>query len=393
MRAIKTISELRTEITSDIEAAYGDSIPAFGKNFLRAIAIALAAALRIYYLYIAGVQKNIFPDTADSEVNGGTLERAGRIKLGRNPFPAQAAKYNIIVTGTIGATIDAKTTWKSDDDSLNPGKLYILDVAHVMVTEADIILVRALQAGVDSRLLIIYDTLQSTIPIANVDRLATVSSEDTEPRAAQDIEDYRQQVLDAYRTEPQGGAPTDYRLWASDAQGVERVYPYAKSGYAGQVDLFVEATTADSTDGQGTPSAGLLSDVEDVIEFDPDTTKPLNQRGRRPMSVLQVNYLPITVRQVDIEIADFTGLTADIEVLILSAMTTMVNQVRPFVAAADIQENKNDIIDVNKIISTILSAKPGSVFGTVTLSIDSVDELTHTFEQGDIPHLNSITYV
>ncbi len=53
---------------------------------------------------------------------------------------------------------------------------------------------------------------------------------------------------------------------------------------------------------------------------------------------------------------------------------------------------ENDILDVNKIISIILAARPGSIFGVVTLSIDGVAVNTFTFEDGDIPYLNSVTY-
>jgi uncharacterized phage protein gp47/JayE len=392
MITIPTFAQLQTAIQSDLEAEFGATIPTFGKNFLRVLSVVLAGVLKLYYLATADVQKNIFPDTADTQANGGTLERFGLVKLNRLPFAARAGQYDVEVTGTIGATIPAQTTFKSDDDSANPGKLFILDAAFTLTATTDTITIRALEAGVDSKMFF-NETLTATAPILNVNQSVRNVAEITQPLAAETTEVYRERVLDAYRLEPQGGAATDYRLWSADAQGVQRVYPYAKSGFANEINVFVEATLADSTDGKGTPSNSILNEVADVIEFDPDTTRPLNERGRRPLGVFEVHVLPVTIRNVDVQIASYVGLTASIQSTITTALTNAINEIRPFVAAADIIENKNDILDTNKIIAEILNARPGSVFGTITLEIDSTAMPTFTFQNGDIPFVNSITFV
>lgn len=383
MIRIPTLNELYTSVKSNLETEFG-TISAFGKVFLRAIAMVQAAKLKIYYLAIGKIQKNIFIDTAEPESSGGTLERFGRIKLGRNPFPAVAGQYDIQVTGIVGSTIPASTTLKSNDDSLNPGKLFILDLAYNLVSSPDIISVRALEAGAESKLLI-GDQLAATAPIAGVDRLAVVDAETIEPKAAEDIEEFRRKTKDAFKLEPNGGSGSDYRLWA-DVEGVKTVYPYAKPNAPCQVNLYVEANLADSIDGKGTPSLAALADVESVIDFDPDTGL-----GRRPLQVI-VNYLPVAVKEVDIDIAGFVGLTPDIQAQILTALTEMVNAIRPFVASADPIDSKNDILDTNKIISTILTVRQGSVFGAITLTISAVPLSAYTFINGNIPHLNSVTY-
>jgi hypothetical protein len=392
MITIPTISQLYNGIISDIETEYGTSIPVFGKVFLRILAAVQAAKLKLIYLVVGGVQKNIFIDTADPESSGGTLERFGRIKLGRNPFQAVAGQYTVEVTGTIGAVIPGTiTTFKSNDDSLNPGKLFILDNDHTLVSSPDTILLRALESGIDSKLLI-GDELTATAPIANVNKTATVTIETVQPLAPEEIEVYRGKGIDAYRLEPQGGSPSDFRLWSKDAQGVQQAYPFATSGVSAEVNLFIEATIADSTDGKGTPSAGLLSDVEDVVEFDPDITRPLEERGRRPLGVFQVHYLPVTPLDVDIVIDGFVGITAPIQTAIFDAIKAQLDLTRPFVAGADILEDKQDIFDVNTIISIILNVRPGSVFGTITLSVDGTPVSSYTFINGNIPYLNSISY-
>lgn len=391
MNQIPTLSQLQTSILADLEAEYSISIPVFGKAFLRALALVQAAKIRLLYLQLSLVQKNIFADTADPEILGGTLERFGRVKLGRNPFPATAGQYTVAVTGTSGGTINPQTTFKSDDNSSNPGKLYVLDNGTTLSGSSGTCNLRALESGLDSQLQI-GDTLTATIPIANVNQVVTVTAELVAPLAAENIEDYRRKVLNAFRLEPQGGAASDYRLWSADAQGVQNVYPYAKSNAPGELEIYVEATTADSSDGKGTPTQAILDAVEDVVELDPDTTKTDYERGRRPLGVFNIDFLPVTPQEVDIIIDSYSGLTAAIQTSIEDALEADVNSIRPFISGSDVLADKNDILDVNRIIAQILQAKPGSVFGTVTLKVDSVEYLTYTFTAGNIPHFNSVTF-
>lgn len=392
MITIPTIAQLRADILADLEAQYGESIPAFGKVFLYALANVQAGKLKLYYLSIAHLQKNIFVDTADPEASGGTLERFGRIKLNRNPFPATAGQYEIQVTGTIGAVIASGTTFKSDDDSANPGKLFILDTPFTLATNPDTCNVRALEAGLDSQLNI-GDTLTATIPIANVDKSAEVISEVVEPLSAEDIEAYRDNIEQAFRLEPNGGSAADYKIWAADAQGVAAVYPYNKAGFPGELNLYVEATIADSTDGKGTPSQSILDDVEEVIEIDPDTSLPLAERGRRPLGVHDIHVLPVVIQTIDIDITGLSALTAAQQSSIEDALTLMISEIRPFIAGADVLSEQNDTLDVNRIIAEILNVVPGASFGPVDLQVNTISESTFTFVNGQIPWVDSINFL
>jgi uncharacterized phage protein gp47/JayE len=391
MTTIPTLSQLYNGILASLEAQYGVTIPLFGKNFLRTKAAVQAGKLKLIYLAIGILQKNIFVDTADPEALGGTLERFGRVKLGRNPFSATAGQYTVQVTGTVGATIPASSTWKSNDDASSPGKMFILDVAYTLVSTTDSITLRALESGVNSKLQV-GNQLTVTAPIANVNSIGEVTAEAVEPTAAEDIEEYRRKALNSYRLEPQGGAATDYRLWASDAEGVREVYPYASSGNANEIDVFVEANLVDSTDGKGTPGTTILNNVAAVIEFDPDTTLELSERGRRPLGVYAVNCLPVQVRDIDITITGFSGLTTSLQTLITNALKDRISSIRPFVAGADILADKDDTLDINVIIFTILNANPGSIFTSVSMTIDNVTETSYTFDNGNIPYVASVNF-
>lgn len=386
MTTIPTISELTAQIKADLEARFGDSIPSFGKNYLRAAIMNQAVRIRTLYLVLANVQKNIFVDTADPESNGGTLERFGRVKLGRDPFPAVASQYQCSVTANIGAVINSSQTFKSNDSALNPGVLFVLDNSVTIVSNPQNIVLRCLTPGTGGQLNI-GDLLTATSPIANVTSQVTVNSQNVPPQDAEDIETYRTAAEEAYRLEPQGGAASDYRLWALDAQGVKQTYPFAKSGAAGEINLYVESTTGD-----GTASGALLTAVEAVVELDPDTTKPLSERGRRPLGVLQVHYISITPLTVNIQISGGSFTSAQ-KTLIQNAILQALALVRPFVAGADVIANRNDIFSVNNVISLILSAIPGASFTGVSMTVNGGPVSSYQFLNGNIPLFGTITYL
>jgi uncharacterized phage protein gp47/JayE len=312
--------------------------------------------------------------------------------LGRRRFPATQAQYTATVTGTSGAVIPAGTTFKSDTTALSVGFLFILDNAYTLPSGTGTITIRALTAGSISRLAV-GNTLTATNPITLVNSLITIATETITPRAAETIEEYRAKIVEAYRIETQGGSKGDYRLWGYDAQGTRQIYPYAPSGNNNEVDVYVEATIADSTDGRGTPTLTILADVEAVIEASPDVTLTLAERSRRPLGVFLVNVYPIVLREIDINIASFTDLTAAKQATILAAITEALYQVRPFIAGIDVVSDRNDIFDTNRIGAIVLSAVAGSSFGTITLTVDGVSVPSYQFDNGEIPYLDTITYV
>lgn len=373
---IPTISQLYNSIISDIESELSITIPTFGRSFLKAQAMVQAGRLWLLYLVTASVQKNIFVDTCDEE----TLGRFGLVKLGRDRFPATQAQYEVLVSGTTGAIIVAGTTFKANDDSQSPGQLFVLDNDFTL-DGTNIITLRALEAGTVSSLAI-GNGLTATIPIALVNAIGYVQSELIEPQEAETVNAYRQKIIEAFRLEAQGGSASDYRLWASEVQGINQTYPYAAVGLSSEVNLYIESDNLD-----GIPTLTDIDNVRDAIEL-PTVDRP----ARKPITII-VNYLPIVPQEIDIEITGFVGLTPEIEALIFSAIESKLSTIRPFVGAIDVVANQNDYFDTNSIISTILEVRPGSVFGAVTMTVESIPQVSVTFTNGNIPALTSITYV
>jgi uncharacterized phage protein gp47/JayE len=390
MKPIPSIKEINTNISNDLRSKLNLSIDYLKKNY-DALALVLSAQYHLVYLYLSDIQDNIFPDKATTADQGGTLERQGMIYMNRNPFPDTVGSFKVSVTGVAGSVLRVNLTFKSNEDSLNPGQVYILDSAYTLTGTSDVIEIRSIGAGVDYNLNV-ADKLTITEPVIGVNKTVTVTEVLVQPKAGETTELYRSAILNAIQLEPQGGSRADYRQWCTDAQGVRLVYPYVPDVDTGDISLYVEATLVDSNDGKGTPTSTILSDVEDVIEQDPDTTKPINERGRRPMQA-NVTVLPIVLIPVDVTIKGLNVDTTAVRASINSSITDLLYNVRPFISGADLRRNKNDILYSGKVQSVVTDTLTnGNFFNLLTLYVDGNAITSYEFTLGNIPYLRNLTY-
>ena len=390
MRPIPTLSELQTALSNDFKSKlniYSDSL----KKTLDAFTAVISAKTKLLYLFLSDVQNNIFPDTADLEQNGGTLERIGRIYLNRNPRPATVGVFEFSVTGVAGSVLRSGLTFLSNEDAKSPGQLFVLDAEYTLTGTDDIIEVRSLGSGTDFAL-DVNDNLTITEPVLGVNQTVTVSTILEEPLAGEDIEVYRQAILDAIQLEPQGGSKTDYRLWASDAQGVRKVYPYVKNGDTGVVQIYVEGTELDVDGNPKITSNSLLNDVEYVIEFDPDESKPLNERGRKPIQAT-LEMLSIDLVPVDVTITGLSNNVQSVKDAITQNMRAYLSDIRPYIAGADLPRSKNDILYEARLKSVATDVLESSNFFTnFVMNVDGNSVSSYVFELGAVPKLNSVTF-
>ncbi len=391
MQNIPTIQELQLQIANDFKNKLNLS-DANLKYVLDAMDSVLAAQFKLMYLYLSDIQNNVFPDTADIEANGGTLERFGRIYLNRNPRPSTSGIFKALVVGTAGSVLRASLTFKSNEDALNAGKLFVLDEEVILTTSPQEIEIRSLGGGLEFNLNI-GDNLTITEPVLGVENNIVISSVVEQPRSSEDIEVYRQNILDAIQLEPQGGSKTDYRLWASDAQGVRKVYPYVKNEDAGQVIVYVEATISDSIDGEGTPDTTLLQNVLDVILLDPDETKPIDERGRKPIqAIIPIeNILPIDLVPVDFTINGLVNSSISVQESILTNLKQFLYDVRPYSTGADLPRSKNDILyqaRLQSVVTDVLDSD--NFFNNLVMEVNGVEVLTYEFNLGFIPYLRNL---
>ena len=269
--------------------------------------------------------------------------------------------------------------------------MYILDNEFITTSEEDFIEVRSLEAG-KSTLLEIDDTLTVTEPVLGLEKITSVSSIVVLALSEESVDDYRRSIEKSIQLEPQGGARTDYREWASDAQGVREVYPYLKESSAGTVQVFVEATKEDSINGNGVPSAPLLASVESVILFDPDTTVETNARGRKPMQCT-LEVLPISLIPVDITVTSLNENSSDITNSLRDNLEVYLSGVRPYIAGTDLARNKNDILYLAKSQSVVTDTlSTGNFFNGITMLVDGVSQNSYLFSRDKIPYLRNLIF-
>ena len=387
---MKTIIELKEQISNDLRNRLNLSDDKLKKT-LDALSGVLAAQFKLAYLGVEDAQRNLYPDTADTFENGGSLNRLGSIYLNRDIRPATSAIYRVNVTGVQDSVLRSGLTFKSNIDSSNPNKLYILENEYTLTGSNDLITVRSVDGGLD------YsqdngNNLTITEPVIGVDKTVTINKNGfvsfTDPLAAETTQEFRNSILNAIQLEPQGGSKSDYRIWASDAAGVRFVYPYVKDGEAGTVQIFVE-----SSGNGGVPNQAILDEVEEVINFDPDETKPTAQRARRP---IQVNLEVVPIDPVDVEI-NITGLensSTSVRDSIELNLIEFLRNIRPFVDGSDLVRNKNDILYSAKlqgVVSDVLD--PDNFFNNFSMLIDGVSQTSFIFSREKIPNLINVNYL
>jgi len=388
---IPTIAQIKQAILNDYATEFDVDVNQLGDTY-NVEASVKAAVIYTFYLSLSDVQRNVFYDTAESD----QLIRYGQIILGRTPAQATAGQYTMQVTGEIGAVIPASTQFKANDSTQAAGFLFIVDNAYTLVATTDTVPIRALTAGTEARLFA-NDLLTSTTPLALVESEGIVLSTDVEPTAAESIEEYRADVLEASRLTAQGGSPSDYRLWASDIPEVRTVYPYAKLGSAGDVEVYIEATKENTAPAEvpGVPTQTTINEVYTpqagaTPESGALVFNPVTNRGRKPITVFNLLVFPVNPISVDLFFVNLSDelISDDIR----TAIDNLLYNIRPYVAGASSITNKNDILNISTIIAEVtnLLAGTGITYTSLTMEVGGVAVDTKTFTAGDYPYLNII---
>lgn len=390
MNQTPTIKELYENISNDLRNKLELSDDEL-KKVLNALSSSLSGQFKLVYLLLEDAKNQVFPDKADTFENGGTLDRQGLIQLNRIRRPAASGVFQISILSEAQSVLRSGITFKSNDESLNPGKVYILDTQEEMTGDNDLVEIRSIDGGSDVSLLV-GDTLTITEPVIGVEQVVTVTSIVEPPISEESIDDYRQAIINSRQLEPQGGSKTDYRLWSDDAAGVRLVYPYVKDGEAGTVQVYTEATKEDSLDGNGTPTQTILDSLRDALEFNPDETKPISERGRRPITAI-LEVLPITVNPVDITITGLSDSSQSIRDSISENLKDYLFDVRPFVAGGDLLRNKNDILYSAKLQSVVTDVIDSSnFFVEFIVFVNGVAQNSFLFSRENIPYLRNLTF-
>lgn len=393
----RTISEINEIIINQIEAQIGQTIPILPISFTRVLSKIIAGVFIILYKSAQWIFLQMFVSTASFKsvtIYGKTvtplIEWGLLVGVG-NPFSSTSAQFEISVTvNNPGETLPSGTQFISPLNSL----IYITQQDYVLTSGPDTIEVICTTGGTPGNLEV-GQILSLANTLGIIDNDATISSIVLAGTDAETEDEYRQRVVDRFQTRPQGGALSDYRIWASDVPGVLQTYIYTGDP---PTNVIIYVAGDPSIYADRIPSAGLLDAVGVACTYDPDT----GLATRKPIGAIldpagdgsYSNVLPITVKSFGVTVFDLDVDDAVfVQAQILSALNSFFLSREPYILGLSVLPRK-DIINtpsIMAIVNDIVDANNGT-FSSAVITFDGSVIPSHILEQGELSDLDSITY-
>lgn len=347
---IPTIKQIQAQIIADIEAETGQSVPILKKAVFRIMAFAFAGAWIILYKYGTDQFKQRFVQTANSF----WLPLLGElVNIFRQSSTTWEGEAEVISTTSSG-TLNAGTQLVNN----NTGIVYSVKQSVALFVGTVTFTLRALEGGAIGNLEI-ADVIDFVSPQPGLDNTATTSQIDTPGEDQEDLEVYRQRVLNEYQKKPQGGALADYQSWSLEAANVINAFPYADPT-PGLVNVYIEV----DNQVDGIPTASQLLAVEDSINFDPIT----GRADRRPVTA-EVTARAITRVLFTVEVIGLSPDTVDNRTAIDSAIQELFSQKEPFIQGLSI--TRKDSITAAETTSIVqqVAAALGATISSVNTKL------------------------
>jgi len=359
--------ELFELIKLDFANEYNISVADLGDNFLAESAV-LATIQYSLLLKINEISKNVWAGSSDLE----TLLSVGFDKLGRLPFPAVSGIYTCSTVAISGETaqIPIGTQFKFGD--------YVFESLN-LIDPGDDIEIRAITAGTDS-VLIITNELNSVAPLVSISDIITVTSVDTVATDEEDIDDYREDVVQSFTLRPNGGNAADYILWADDIAAIRTVYPYAADGEAGKIVVYCEGISP------FVPVSGTIDEVIEAIKYD------LDGDGRVLVDLFpfinDTYILPVQITDINIELTGGVGGQLAAAAVIVEAY---LYDIRPYLPTLNkTRDATTDTITVAALIKVL--ADNDITFTAVTLKVKPLGGGEQTVTEYQVGDADDPTY-
>jgi hypothetical protein len=385
MITIPTLNDLYTRRLNDYASQLGVSVNDLSEQ-VRVDSKVDAAIDYEIYLLLSQVQNNIYANKSELS----ELRRDGIMQLGRDIAPAVQGQYVVKVEALEATIIPEGTQFVIDKEIASQNYIYILDGEETLTAGENFITLRALTAGTEASLEV-GTILTSISPLTDANDDVEVIEVVVAPVSDETEEDYRNAVINSKRITAQGGSPSDWRLWASEDSRVRNIYPYMQIGFPNNIDIYVEATENNTKPGEsiGYPTQELL---DNLYDRDTDTGiliyDDIAERGRRPMSVRNINILPINHINIDINFTNLSNVSLASQ--LKTSIEDFIYMIRPYVAGGQSRASKKDILSLGELIGAIqgvLSAN-GATYQNIDMVVDSDTVFSYTFTYGDIPLLN-----
>jgi len=395
----RTIKEISNSIISQLESTLNQKIPLLKKSFMRAHSQATASVFVMLEHYAVFMNKQWFVSVCsdqDIKVLGVTVNPLGfwGDLIGVSPQKqGQRAEHTVSVTvEQLGGTLNAGTQLQSSQN----GFTYITTQAYLLDTNPITISVKAaddptFNNGIGATGNLANGAELSFVnPLAQVGKIATVTSQLVTGADPETSQSYRKRVQKAFRRRKQGGAMVDYQSWGEEVPGISNVYPY--TGAPMEVDNFVEATPESSGSADGIPTPTQLEQVKQSIEYDSN-----GKASRRPVGVF-VNVYPIRRTGFNVFVSGLIASNeAQVKTQIENGVRDFFLDAEPFITGLSVPPRKDSIskIAVEGVINDIVRANNASFLGASIFKYadNSPVELAYQLEKGEKAKAVTVEFV
>ena len=249
---IKSISENRTVILTDIESKTNQNTPGVDVAYNRIIALAVAGIATLNQIHNVDQRKECFPQTATEDIG----LKAWSDLVNRPRGLGTQAELTATATGTNGVTIGSGTT--GPNWIANSGINYTTKTGGIIAGGEVSIEVLANAYGAEGTLQI-GDEITLTTTIPGVNTTAVITAINVTGAEEEALETWRTAIIQLAAFPPNIGTSAWFFNEAVSVAGITRAYPYVDQDYPGRILLYCVA----DDNPEGTPSPAQLQAVED----------------------------------------------------------------------------------------------------------------------------------
>lgn len=389
----KTIEDVNKLIVSGLETELNTKFRLLPKAFIRVLAKVLSAVFITLYRQQAWIFLQMFVQTAsfdEVEILGKKIRPlvlwGNLVGVGE---PGAATQF----VGKIKVKATAVNTYLMQGTQFvnaATGKIYFTTENFLLRNLENEIGIKCAEAGTVGNLAV-GDELQTTSPLANIDRFAVCTAVSLDAVDEENEDAYRSRVTLRWRTQPQGGALSDYRKWVSDVAGVMQAYIYKDDDSPAGVLIYVVANNETRL-----PADDLLVQVGEACTFDPVTGA-----GRKPIGAILdprndgtfKNVRACTVTDFDVYVEGYSG--EELSSFNTSAKADVAAyfwEREPFVRGLSVDSERTDRISVINIMGIINDVADGlnAYFAKVEVKKDGEVIDDYRLGRGELAKLNKM---
>ena len=277
-----SLQDLTSRIENDINVRFFTTTGPLRRSALKVLARVFAGGLYVVLLFVSWIFDQAFAHLAD----GDQLDRHGQ-GVGVFRKPAAYAKGSVVVSGVPGTNIPQGTLFSTvtvDNGVATTWEYETTEFVTIAGGGTVTVIVSAVLPGVGGNQPV-GTVLEIVTPIADVDPTCTVTTAIADGADQEGDDPYRRRVLFRKHNPPQGGADSDYVIWATSVSGVSDAWAFPNYPEANSVSVRI-------ANFQASPPVCSSAVVANVLAY-------LTDRTRRPVTadvrVQSVSMVDITV--------------------------------------------------------------------------------------------------